>query len=148
MVESRCCTQCASTVMGDTRSSSCALGRRLRVGSGWEYTRNSAPRRFAARHCSVAASAALATVLLVAPGHAAHVLPVGVHEVRDPLGMLARMRAGVLHRTAEPHIVANEILAFRVGAQVVDVHLLYLVLPIEVASVVRLLAIGHLLCSG
>src|SRR6476620_7202877 len=90
----------------------------------------------------------LAAAVLIASDHAADILAVGVHEVSDPLGVLARVRAGVLHRAAEPHIVANEILAIRIGAQVVDIHPLHLVLAVEVASVVGLLAIRHLLSSG
>jgi len=75
------------------------------------------------------------------------VVPVVFYQALDVLATRARLRAGIRYRTTETHIVAEVIRSSRVLQRVLDVRLLDLEVAIHVASVVRLAAIRHLLCS-
>ena len=80
---------------------------------------------------------------VAALGEARDILAVILDEVPDVCPTLAGARTDVLDSAAKPNIVADEVLATGLGAQVVYICLLHLEMSRGVTAVVGLLAIGH-----
>src|SRR5690348_2380714 len=65
-------------------------------------------------------------------------------EALDALPVLGSAEPGVFHRAAESHIIAEIVGTVGVGQQVIHVDLANLVVTGCIATVVRLVAFGHL----
>jgi hypothetical protein len=72
------------------------------------------------------------------------ILPTLLDHLPDPDTALTGERTGVLDRSAEPYVVANEVGALGIGLKVLYVRLPYLEVARAISPVVRLVAIRHL----
>ena len=83
-------------------------------------------------------------------------LPIAAHEMIDLVTILvdhsldlftarARLWARICHSPAKPNVIANEISAGGILERVLYICLLDLEMPVDIATVVRLVAFRHLL---
>jgi hypothetical protein len=86
--------------------------------------------------------------LLRLAGCPVDVLSVFVDQLSHVLCMKPCLRPNIGDGAAKPYIVAHEVDALRILEQIVDVRLPHPKPPVEVASVVRFVMIGHVPSSS
>jgi hypothetical protein len=94
---------------------------------------------------SLPLSPALSTTVLRLPGRAHHVSAIVIDQLANFPRVRSRLRSDVGHRAAEPNVVADEVDAFGILEQIIDVSLANSKASVDVTTIVRFAPISHCL---
>jgi hypothetical protein len=88
-------------------------------------------------------SAALSTTVLRLPGRAQHVSAIVFDQLTNFSRVHSRLRSDVGHCAAEPNVIADEVHAFGILEQIIDVQLANAKASVDVTTIVRLPTVSH-----